>query len=395
MRKRLLSLLFAALLLGGGLSRPALGFWNRPQDVTLSVHEGRGNSQVELQVSAAKLGNAVEIRLQKSGQPDIVATNLRVIGKDQITAFLDLRGQAPGTWDVKVINHYRFLLLKFTRATVVERGFTITNPAVAVSGIAPRESLDQANVRLTITGAGFRPGVAVALVNGQVMRGAAQVVVVSDSIMACRFDLAGLAAGVYDLQVSGDDGQREVFRGAFAVKSLLGTANPLPVPVPQPGEGATGLTTAEAAPAANEQGPAAVPSNPAATPPQPADRRLKPVFFDFDKANLRPDQLAALDENVKYLLQHPQENVILCGHTDERGSQVYNRQLAARRAAAVQGYLTRKGIAAARIIVYIFGEDNPGQAGHNQKAWAYNRRVDILSSPERLGRDRAQQLARP
>ncbi|TCL65944.1 outer membrane protein OmpA-like peptidoglycan-associated protein [Hydrogenispora ethanolica] len=395
MRKKLLSLFILAILISGGISRPAQGFWSRPQEVMLSTFEGRSNTQIELAVNAKKLGTEVEIRLLKEGQPDIVATGLRRPARDQIIGILDLREKAIGAWDVEIVNHYRFLFIKFRRATLIRRGFVITNPTLGLAGVAPRESSGESAVGVTLIGAGFRPGTAVTLENGVASRGAAQVHVLSDTLLTCRFDLIGLEAGVYDLKVVGDDGQQSVFRGAFAVRPSLSIPE-LRDPAPEPASQTPSLT---ADGAEGESEPSESPG--AGTPgteeraASPANRLFKPVFFALNKTVLRADQLPALEEAAAFLRQHSQGYLILGGHTDERGDRRYNQQLAAARIEAVKRYLIRQGIVRTRLIGYPFGEAQPARTGHDPDAWAYNRRVDLLYSEERLSPDKAWQLMRP
>jgi peptidoglycan-associated lipoprotein len=398
MRKKLLSLFILAILISGGISRPAQGFWSRPQEVMLSTFEGRSNTQIELAVNAKKLGSEVEIRLLKEGQPDIVATGLRRPAREQVIGILDLRDKAIGAWDVEIINHYRFLFIKFRRATLIQRGFVITNPALGLAGVAPRESSGETAVGVTLIGAGFRPSTTVTLENGVASRSATQVHVLSDTLLTCRFDLIGLEAGVYDLKVVGDDGQQSVFRGAFAVRpsfSIPELREPAQETASQTPPLATGRAEEELGPSesteAGESG--RVETTDRAAPR--ANRLFKPVFFALNKTVLRTDQLPALEEAAAFLRQHPQGYLILGGHTDERGDRRYNQQLAAARIAAVERYLIRQGIVRTRLIGYPFGEAQPARAGHNPEAWAYNRRVDLLYSEERLSPEKAWQVMRP
>ncbi|KFN49679.1 OmpA family protein [Arenimonas composti] len=87
---------------------------------------------------------------------------------------------------------------------------------------------------------------------------------------------------------------------------------------------------------------------------------LRGVNFDFDKATLRPDAIAILDEAVSILQKYPQMRFELAGHTDECGTDAYNQRLSERRARVVYDYLIGKGIDSARISgPNAYGESRP------------------------------------
>jgi OOP family OmpA-OmpF porin len=87
---------------------------------------------------------------------------------------------------------------------------------------------------------------------------------------------------------------------------------------------------------------------------------LRGVNFDFDKATLRPDSIATLNEAVAVLNQYPDLRVEVAGHTDECGNDAYNLKLSQARAKAVYDYLVQNGIAASRLVgPNGYGEDRP------------------------------------
>lgn len=112
------------------------------------------------------------------------------------------------------------------------------------------------------------------------------------------------------------------------------------------------------------------------------------IHFDFDKSDLRDDARASLDAKVPVLQANPDVNLRIAGHTDERGSVEYNIALGQRRAASAKRYLTERGIAANRIETVSFGEGRPVAEGHDESAWAQNRRdeFEITSGGARLNR---------
>lgn len=101
------------------------------------------------------------------------------------------------------------------------------------------------------------------------------------------------------------------------------------------------------------------------------------IHFDFDKSDLRDDARAALDAKVPVLTANPEVTIRIAGHTDERGSVEYNIALGQRRAASAKRYLTERGIAATRIETISYGEGRPVSDGHDENAWAQNRRDEF------------------
>jgi peptidoglycan-associated lipoprotein len=106
--------------------------------------------------------------------------------------------------------------------------------------------------------------------------------------------------------------------------------------------------------------------------------RLLTAYFDYDESALRADAKGALRQNAELLKQRANARVELQGNCDERGTDEYNMALGKRRADAAKRYLEDLGIAEGRITTVSFGEENPAVQGHNEAAWAKNRRVDFV-----------------
>lgn len=104
-------------------------------------------------------------------------------------------------------------------------------------------------------------------------------------------------------------------------------------------------------------------------------RDVKDAFFDFNKADLRPDAREALTETAEFLRQHPDVRVSVQGHCDERGSLEYNLGLGQRRANAAREFLTSLGIAGDRMNTMSWGKDHPFCTEHNETCWQQNRRA--------------------
>jgi peptidoglycan-associated lipoprotein len=98
------------------------------------------------------------------------------------------------------------------------------------------------------------------------------------------------------------------------------------------------------------------------------------VFFDLDKYKIRADAQKILQAQANWLKQRPNLDITIEGHCDERGTREYNLALGERRANAVKDYLVALGVSASRIMTISYGEERPVALGHNESAWAQNRR---------------------
>ena len=114
------------------------------------------------------------------------------------------------------------------------------------------------------------------------------------------------------------------------------------------------------------------------TIPQEIQVTLKPVYFDTDRAQLRPEAREALAHYARTILAHPEWGVVkIEGHCDERGSEEYNLALGRRRATQVEQYLMDAGVPASRLTSRTFGEEKPAVNGHTEIAWRHNRRSEL------------------
>ncbi len=105
---------------------------------------------------------------------------------------------------------------------------------------------------------------------------------------------------------------------------------------------------------------------------------MLPVYFDFDKYNIRPDMTSRMEENARFLMDHPNVKIEIQGNCDERGTNEYNLALGEKRALSAKRYLVNLGVDPSRIEVVSFGEEKPLDPGHNEIAWAKNRRADFV-----------------
>ena len=150
----------------------------------------------------------------------------------------------------------------------------------------------------------------------------------------------------------------------------------------------TPATAAEGCDGALAQAAAATPAAPAATPAAPAPAAKPAVaaskvtyaadaFFDFDKAVLKPEGKAKLDDLVGKIQGINLEVIIAVGHTDSIGSDAYNQKLSVRRAEAVKAYLVSKGIEKSRVYTEGEGKKQPVADNKTAAGRAQNRRVEI------------------
>jgi peptidoglycan-associated lipoprotein len=105
---------------------------------------------------------------------------------------------------------------------------------------------------------------------------------------------------------------------------------------------------------------------------------LKDIHFDFDKYDIRPGDTEILKENAALLIKHPNVKIQLEGHCDERGTIEYNLALGERRANSTKKYLISIGISTGRISTISYGKEKPLDPGHNEEAWAKNRRAHTV-----------------
>ena len=105
---------------------------------------------------------------------------------------------------------------------------------------------------------------------------------------------------------------------------------------------------------------------------------LRTVYFDFNSSRLRSDAMATLDANIEFLKNNPSVEVQIEGHCDERGGVQYNLALGAKRAKTVKNYFAANGIESARVTTISFGKDRPITFGHDEDAWAQNRRGNFV-----------------
>jgi len=106
------------------------------------------------------------------------------------------------------------------------------------------------------------------------------------------------------------------------------------------------------------------------------------INFDFDKSNIRPDAREILKANAEIFLSG-NNRIVIEGHCDERGTAEYNMALGERRAQETKKYLTNLGVSAAIMKTISYGEEHPIANGHDEEAWAKNRRASFVVTPQK------------
>lgn len=141
-------------------------------------------------------------------------------------------------------------------------------------------------------------------------------------------------------------------------------------PTPTPGTGSTTTPTTNPSIAAN---PLRDPSN---------ILSKRSVFFEFDSNAVKDEYRGMVQAHSKYMVDKRDSKIRIEGNCDERGSREYNIALGQRRAESVKKVMTVLGVQEGRIETVSYGEEKPMSPGHDESAWAQNRRADIKYAGE-------------
>ncbi len=106
------------------------------------------------------------------------------------------------------------------------------------------------------------------------------------------------------------------------------------------------------------------------------------VYFDFDSNAVKDEYRGLIQAHARYMTDHQESRARIEGNCDERGSREYNLALGQRRAEAVKKVMTVLGVADSHVETVSFGEEKPVATGHDEEAWAKNRRADIRYTVE-------------
>ena len=111
---------------------------------------------------------------------------------------------------------------------------------------------------------------------------------------------------------------------------------------------------------------------------QQADSRIpevRTIYFDYDRDTIKSEYESVVMSHARYLRANPSAQMVLHGHTDERGTREYNMALGERRANAVKRFLNIQGVSPSQMSVVSYGEERPAVNGQDESAYSQNRRV--------------------
>jgi peptidoglycan-associated lipoprotein len=103
----------------------------------------------------------------------------------------------------------------------------------------------------------------------------------------------------------------------------------------------------------------------------------KIIYFDYDSNAIKPEFQSLIEAHARFLKQNAGRHVVIEGSTDERGGSEYNLALGQRRSEAVRQALELLGVRDTQIEAVSFGKEKPASEGHDESAWALNRRAEI------------------
>src|SRR3989442_237664 len=164
---------------------------------------------------------------------------------------------------------------------------------------------------------------------------------------------------------------------AVAAPAPPPASRPAPAPAPVAPEPPTAPPSVAAAP---PPPPAPMPAEPGRPAPKEFSEiaEVKPIYFDFDKYNIRPDDAKILEANAEWLKTNAEALVLIEGHCDQRGTAEYNLALGERRARAALDHLISSGISAERRSIVSLGAEQPVCTEETGACWAKNRRANFL-----------------
>jgi peptidoglycan-associated lipoprotein len=112
------------------------------------------------------------------------------------------------------------------------------------------------------------------------------------------------------------------------------------------------------------------------------EKLINTIYFDFDSSVLLDKSRDTLSKNADVLIKKlPKVKIQIEGHCDERGSAEYNLALGERRAKSALNYLVTLGVPAERLSIISYGKEKPVDPGHDETAWAKNRRAEFVVAP--------------
>jgi peptidoglycan-associated lipoprotein len=177
---------------------------------------------------------------------------------------------------------------------------------------------------------------------------------------------------------------RKLIIGAFIVAVLAGCSStgtqdaaPVEERAPATGAVATPGAATSGAPTTGVSGTAAG-AGPTAHKDPTNILAKRSVYFDYDQFVIKDEYKSLVEAHAKYLQANRSLRIIIQGNTDERGTREYNIALGQKRADAVKSLMMVLGASETQIETVSFGKEKPHKEGHDESAWAENRRSDVV-----------------
>lgn len=111
-------------------------------------------------------------------------------------------------------------------------------------------------------------------------------------------------------------------------------------------------------------------------PGSPLSKRT--IYFEYDSSQVLNAFFPVIEAHAHYLMNHPNQRIVLEGHSDERGTREYNIALAEQRARSIFKMMQLIGVMSNQVDLVSYGEEKPVAMGHNDESFALNRRVEIV-----------------
>ena len=111
-------------------------------------------------------------------------------------------------------------------------------------------------------------------------------------------------------------------------------------------------------------------------PASPLSKRT--IYFEYDSSQVLNEFFPVIEAHAQYLMAHPNQHIVLEGHSDERGTREYNIALAEQRAKSVFKMLQLIGVMNNQVDIVSYGEEKPVAMGQDNSSFALNRRVEIM-----------------
>ncbi len=102
------------------------------------------------------------------------------------------------------------------------------------------------------------------------------------------------------------------------------------------------------------------------------------IYFEYDSSQVLNEFFPVIEAHAQYLMAHPNQRIVLEGHSDERGTREYNIALAEQRAKSVFKMLQLIGVMSNQVDIVSYGEEKPVALGHDSDSFALNRRAEIV-----------------